>query len=66
MRLVLFSERNMCIEVTLLEVTVSYISVPSNISLLKFALHKVSDKVKHSKCITSRKSAYLKKVHNFK
>ena len=36
----------MCIKVTLLEVTVTYISVPTNITLLKFALHKVSDKVK--------------------
>ena len=35
----------MCIKVTLLDVTVSYISV-TNITPLKFALHKVSDKVK--------------------
>ena len=34
-------------------------SVPTNITLLKFALHKVSDKVEPSKCKTSRKSAYL-------
>ena len=32
-------------KITLLEVTVSYISVPKNIALLKFALLKVSDKV---------------------
>ena len=32
-------------KITLLEVTVIYISVPKNIALLKFPQHKVSDKV---------------------
>jgi hypothetical protein len=45
--------------ITLLEVTLSYISVPINIALLKFALLKVSDKVKPE-------IANLKKVHNCK